>query len=342
MAKKEKVELTPEELEAKKARKKEKRGIFGKTFTKVLAWMLAIVLVYAVTYLAFGKPTPTVQVSGGATQQLNNNNTSKDQWDTTPSGTGDNAQSGGDNAQSGGGDNSQGGGTASADNDAAVVVKAINDATAAAANAKASYDWERVGKYNEGGDIKVTTSNGKDATSTLDSAIKFIDKNSSIDSVVGGFLGIGEKSAKMASGATEAEGMDANYTLKPTALTANDIKIVSAKDGVYSIKIADSSNPQRDNATALAKLTQDFLTKDEVSEAISGVAGSVISLASGSVDYKNISAVITVKDGKLTDFTYTYQLDATLDLAIKFLFVNTSLNGTGQGTITAHYSNISY
>lgn len=52
MAKKEKVTLTPEEIEAKKARKKEKRIIFGKTFERAIVWMLAVVLVYSVTYIS--------------------------------------------------------------------------------------------------------------------------------------------------------------------------------------------------------------------------------------------------------------------------------------------------
>ena len=52
MAKKEKVTLTPEEIEAKKARKKEKRIIFGKTFERAIVWLLAVVLVYSVTYIS--------------------------------------------------------------------------------------------------------------------------------------------------------------------------------------------------------------------------------------------------------------------------------------------------
>ena len=40
--------LTPEELEAKNARKEEKRKIFGETFFKSLAVLMSIVLVYSI------------------------------------------------------------------------------------------------------------------------------------------------------------------------------------------------------------------------------------------------------------------------------------------------------
>ena len=64
MAKKEKVTLTPEEIEAKKARKKEKRIIFGKTFERAIVWLLAVVLVYSVTYISLNNKGVAADVSG--------------------------------------------------------------------------------------------------------------------------------------------------------------------------------------------------------------------------------------------------------------------------------------
>ncbi|MEG0545580.1 MAG: hypothetical protein RR552_00190, partial [Oscillospiraceae bacterium] len=65
MAKKEKIELTPEELEAKETRSKEKRGIFGNTFVKSMAALLALLLVYSIAYIAFGKSPATVAAGPG-------------------------------------------------------------------------------------------------------------------------------------------------------------------------------------------------------------------------------------------------------------------------------------
>ena len=53
--------LTPEELEAKNARKEEKRKIFGETFFKSLAVLMSIVLVYSIVYIAFGQGTTIEQ-----------------------------------------------------------------------------------------------------------------------------------------------------------------------------------------------------------------------------------------------------------------------------------------
>ena len=69
MAKKEKIELTPEERQARETRKKEKRKIFGDTFVRACVFFLAVAFVYSVTYVAFGQGTTiyqSVQASGTA------------------------------------------------------------------------------------------------------------------------------------------------------------------------------------------------------------------------------------------------------------------------------------
>lgn len=90
MAKKEKVTLTPEEIEAKKARKKEKRIIFGKTFERAIVWLLAVVLVYSVTYISLNNKG-VAAVSAGPAQSGSQNaggSASKSDWDTSANGSG--------------------------------------------------------------------------------------------------------------------------------------------------------------------------------------------------------------------------------------------------------------
>ena len=58
---------TPEEVQAKLARKANKRKIFFGTFTKALAFFLAIAMVYSLAIIAFTPATLPTTVVGGST-----------------------------------------------------------------------------------------------------------------------------------------------------------------------------------------------------------------------------------------------------------------------------------
>ena len=144
MAKKEKVTLTPEEIEAKKARKKEKRKIFGKTFERAIAWMLAVVLVYCVTYMALSNKTlgaasaAPAQSSAQTTQPA-----TKSDWDTSASGNGS-SQSGSQSSASG---DSASGGNAAQGADAASPAAASDVAAVVEKFKSAALNSEDVPKY---------------------------------------------------------------------------------------------------------------------------------------------------------------------------------------------------
>ena len=207
MAKKEKVTLTPEEIEAKKARKKEKRIIFGKTFERAIVWLLAVVLVYSVTYISLNNKG-VAAVSATPAQSGSQNaggSASKSDWDTSANGSGS-SQSGSQSSTSG--DNASGGNAAAATGvDAAAAAEAINAATAKAV--AAGYHWTRSAQYTQPIDVG-------SATSGLNTLIKGIDSEASLDSVVGGFLGIGDKEMDIEKGGSAAEQIDyhgENYAL---------------------------------------------------------------------------------------------------------------------------------
>ena len=145
MAKKEKVTLTPEEIEAKKARKKEKRKIFGKTFERAIVWMLAVVLVYSVTYISLNNKG-VAAVSAAPTQSGSQNaggNASKSDWDTSANGNGS-SQSGSQGSTSG--DNASGGNAAQSA-DAAAPAAASDVAAVVEKFKSAALNSEDVPKY---------------------------------------------------------------------------------------------------------------------------------------------------------------------------------------------------
>ena len=323
MAKKEKVTLTPEEIEAKKARKKEKRIIFGKTFERAIVWLLAVVLVYSVTYISLNNKG-VAAVSATPAQSGSQNaggSASKSDWDTSANGSGS-SQSGSQGSTSG--DNASGGNAAAAE--------AINAATAKAV--AAGYHWTRSAQYTQPIDVG-------NATGALNKIIQGIDSEASLDSVVGGFLGIGDKEMDIEKGGSAAEQIEyhgENYALQATALQAGDLKNLKVDGNTYTFEIENASSPQHDKSTAMSRFTNDFLTQDEISSEIKGFI-SAASVNSAAIEYSNIKATVVIEDGTLKEFKYSYDGNVA-ELNIKVAIV--SVNGKGAMHVDAAYTGFAY
>ena len=306
MAKKEKIALTPEERLAKLNRKRDKRKIFGETFFKACALFLAVVFVYAAAYVAFG---------GGRTVY---------QSTYTPPA----AVIGGSGTVVGGGDGTAAGGEVSSEAQAAV--DAINTATAAAASA--SYHWTRNCVVK---DISVGN-----ATETLNGIIHRVDPNADLNSVVGGFLGQGSREGDYAPGKDAAEvfGND-QYALKGTSLQAADLQGLTVEGTKYTFTLPVSDNPQKDGKTPLSRLTNDFITQDEVATGIADALGALsflLSVKSSDVSFDQIQVTVELNDaGQLTAMNFSYYMDVkSLELSVA--------TGTGNGTVSVAYSNFVY
>ena len=311
MAKKEKIELTPEERQARETRKKEKRKLFGDTFVRACVFFLAVAFVYSVTYVAFGQGTTiyqSVQASGTA--------------------------SGGSAGTSTGGSTSTDT-AAPVSNEAEEAAKAINEATAAAA--AAGYTWNRTSEFTK--DIDV---GGSTATNAINTVIQAVDPNANINSVVGGFIGIGTKDATIAKGADAAETIGYHgdsYKLKATSLEAADLQGLTKNGDTYTFTLANADTPKKDGATALNRLTDDIVTQEEVSAEIQEQVGSSITVSSLVGTYSNIKVEVTITDGKLQKLTYSYDAEVT-ELGLKVAIL--TVKGTGAMHTEATYSNFVY
>lgn len=311
MAKKEKIELTPEERQARETRKKEKRKLFGDTFVRACVFFLAVAFVYSVTYVAFGQGTTiyqSVQASGTA--------------------------SGGSAGTSAGGSTSTDT-AAPVSNEAEEAAKAINEATAAAA--AAGYTWNRTSEFTK--DIDV---GGSTATNAINTVIQAVDSNANINSVVGGFIGIGTKDATIAKGADAAEAIGYHgdsYKLKATSLQASDLQGLTKNGDTYTFTLANADTPKKDGATALNRLTDDIVTQEEVSAEIQEQVGSSITVSSLVGTYSNIKVEVTITDGKLQKLTYSYDAEVT-ELGLKVAIL--TVKGTGAMHTEATYSDFVY
>ena len=314
MAKKDSM-LTPEERLARAERKKEKRKIFGETFLKAAALFLAVVFVYSVTYVAFGKGSTVyqgVQVDAGSLVVGGG---------SSSGGAAGGAASGSDDA------------AAPASNEAEEAAKAINAATAAAATA--GYEWKRTSEYTKPVDVG-------SATDVLNKVIQGVDPNANVDSVVGGFIGIGKKEATIEKGKDAAECIGyhgSSYKLKATSLKASDLKDLTVSDGTYTFKLADVNTPKKDGSNALNRLTDDIVIQEEVSQEIKDQVGGAVTVTSLVGTYSNINVKVVIADGKLTEMTYSYDADVS-ELGLKVAVV--SVKGTGAMHTEASYTNFVY
>ncbi len=308
MAKKEKIELTPEERQAREIRKSEKRKIFGNTFTKAVALFLAVVFVYAVTYVAFGQGSTVYEVTPPTV----------------------NAVQGGGAAAPGGAAPAEG----PVNEQAEAAAKAINDATKAAASG-AGYDWARNCQYTKSVDVG-------SATDVLNNVIKGVDKNASVDSVVGGFIGIGDNKTTIPKGKEFKDVWAyhaANYKLKGTELKASDLKDLKVEGDTYTFSLADATTPKKDGSTPISRLTDDIVVQEEVASEIQQQVGSAIKVNSLVGIYSNIKVEVVITDGKLQKFSYSYDAEVQ-ELALKVAVVG--VKGTGAMHTEATYSNFVY
>ncbi len=333
MAKKEKVTLTPEEIEAKKARKKEKRIIFGKTFERAIVWLLAVVLVYSVTYISLNNKG-VAAVSATPAQSGSQNaggSASKSDWDTSANGSGS-SQSGSQSSTSG--DNASGGNAAAAEAgvDAAAAAEAINAATAKAV--AAGYHWTRSAQYTQPIDVG-------NATGALNKIIQGIDSEASLDSVVGGFLGIGDKEMDIEKGGSAAEQIEyhgENYALQATSLKAEDLQNLKVDGNTYTFEVENATSPQTDKSTAMSRLTNDILTQSMVDSEIKNFI-SAAKINSATIEYTNIKATVVIEDGNLKEFKYSYDGNVA-ELNIKVSFI--SVSGKGAMHVDGAYTNFVY
>ena len=329
MAKKQKVELTPEEKAAKKLR-------HSNGWVRFWAIVVALALtagIYGLASKTAGKEsaaTGTATASGSSTgSSSSSSGSSSGSSSSSSSGASASSSSG---ASASAGDTSGAAAAASSGVDAAAAAEAINAATAKAV--AAGYHWTRTAEYTEPVDVG-------NATGALNKIIQGIDSEADLNSVVGGFIGIGDKEMDIEKGGSAAEQIDyhgENYALQATALQASDLKNLKVDGNTYTFEVENASSPQTDKSTAMSRLTNDILTQDQVSTEIKNFV-SAANVNSAAIEYSNIKATVVIEDGTLKEFKYSYDGNVT-DLNIKIAIV--SVNGKGAMHVEGAYTNFAY
>lgn len=325
---------TPEEVRAAMEKKVAKRTLFFGTFRKALALFLGIAFTFAMVQIAFTKNAGGDVVSSVGTGSNPAPSQKEEQTVDLAGGEDDSTVKEGETTKDKDGNDVVGLSKADA-------VKLLNDATAQAV--KAGYEWSRKCYYTDDGALQVKTKNGMDATSMLNGAISTFS-DSDLNKVVGNFLDItgkdDPKAAKKAKGSNAApEGMKDKFLIKATALTEGDVANFIQTGNVYKFQINTCNNPQKDGGNALHRVTDDFVTEEQVKTDVSEATKGAIKIESVDVQYSEIVLVAEIKDGKLTSLSLNYLMDVkSLNLKIPL----TSIIGNGKGRVEETYKNFAY
>ena len=319
--------LTPEQAEIKALKKAKK----SENWTKFWAILLALVLTIGVVFLGQSAAKDAVAAA------VNGTNTGSTDAGSTDTGSTDTGST--DTGSTDTGSTDAGASNAGASISKADAAKAFNDATAKAA--KGNYTLERVCGYQPGKGIKVTMLGG-DATSVLNGVITAVDENASLDSVVGGFLGVGTREIKVTNGVGKRHNGDGtyadlnneekDYVLKAMTLTEADIATATKDGNTYTITLAKIADPQKDGKNAMHHATNDFITESQVKTAIGGITDA-ITVESAKVNYYDIKFVATIENGTLKSLTMNYKADAVMKLKVAM-----TIDGTGSMEVKTTYT----
>lgn len=360
MAKNAKAPLTPEQAEIKAMKKTRRSERTLKFFAVLLALILTVGTVYSGKSIAEKKQPET-------DTPVNNDVNSDDDGDLfgedDSATSGDDTQTPGDNTQTPGDNTSSDNNNASKPNDSkpgtdapatadvkAEAAKALNDATKNIASA--SYDWTRDSKLTK--PISVLDKDGKDQSGNVNKIIALVADDMKIDDVVKLFLDIADQplTGKKAAGdkvIKDAEGNEKNekFTLKATSLTAADIKTAKKDGNTYTITLATNKDPKKDGKSSLSKVTNDFVTEEEVAQNIAWGLGETFSsrvkVTGSAIQYGNIQIKAEIVDGKLKMYEFSYDaVLSSLNLTLDIIIMKIPVIGKGALDCKATYTNIAY
>ena len=339
-----KKNYTPEEMQAKMEKKASNCKVFFGTFTKALAVFLAIVVAWSLVTIAFVAPSMggTV-VAGGTVNNGGSTDTDNSGSVDTPATEDENLLGGDETTDVPAGDETT---DAPAGDDAAnestemsnaEALKLLNDVTAKAA--KGSYKWTRKSWFTKELDVG-------NATGTLNKVIQMVDKNATLDSVVGGFLSISGKESdpawdgQVTNGKLPAEGKmnKDKFLFKGFSLTEADVKDMRVSGNTITIQLNACKTPLKDGKNALHHVTNDFITASEVSDGVAealGSLGNLVTINSLDVDYTAILVTAVVENNTLKSVKLSYTMTVN---ALKLKAMGMGITGTGAGKMECSYT----
>lgn len=191
--------------------------------------------------------------------------------------------------------------------------------------AKGTYNWTRKCDFSK--DIDVGN-----ATSTLNSIIKNIDENASLNSVVGSFLGVGDASGNQSDAG--------KFAMIAMALTEDDIKEVQVTTEQITLILNDSKNPSKGGNTPFNHVSNDFVTKADVVDATESAGlSSMMTVSDFNALYHDVKVTARIDNkGNPTELWISYKMYASMDFKVS----NIVMKGNGEIETKIKYTNLNY
>lgn len=279
-----KKQYTPEEYKAKLEKKAEKAKRFSLMFFKVLAFCLAIVIVYSATSIAFTR-TGLVGFRGSNSVVVGNQNTNNDNVDNNTDNLGD---SNNNDVQAPSTDNSGN----SSDNTANDNSSNTDNQDKPSADASKN-EQEYLDMYKKA--VANARANATSVVRVKDGAINYkgvaeAGKLSSVASTLMGMFMVADENAIE----VKNEPWEKEKLPDASALTLNGIQKITREDKgntyVITVVAKDATNPKEgaDGVGAVAGVIEE----SQITGAIGAVPG--LTLDGISIDYENVTAVATV------------------------------------------------
>lgn len=213
------------------------------------------------------------------------------------------------------------------------VISAFNSATAKAVSSKAGYKWSRNSSF--------TTPLNYSYKNQLDGLLSNLNVN--VESVVGDFIDIGSSSATVAKGKTKGGDMTDNQTLCASSLTSGQVSsyAVENKGGVNTVtlNLSGCENPKRGSSASIAKVTNDFVTHEDVAAALENQDDLPASLSTSNVSITGAKIVADINEnGVLTSMKISYNMEASLKLKVTIL----GIEGNGKAKTDISFRDFTY
>ena len=137
-----------------------------------------------------------------------------------------------------------------------------------------------------------------------------------------------------------AVGMKDNpkFLMIASKLTEADVTKAEVNGNTYKLYLKDCNRPQKDGSNALNRVTNDFITKDEVAKGVAdglGSLGNLVTINSLDVDFTGILLTAVVENNTLKSVKLSYTMTVN-SLKLKALVVN--VNGNGAGKMECTYT----
>lgn len=193
------------------------------------------------------------------------------------------------------------------------VAKIINNATGKIINDNVDYSLTRTCNLTE---LSIPS---KD---TLNRIANGVSEGETVESVIGKILNTGTYSESVYGGTAPS---NPTYALKASNIRGEDITSFEVSGNTYTLYLRNSSTPVRTGNTPLSRMTNNFITKEDINSYIKSIISS-ISVTDYSSENTDIKVTAKINGKKLNELVISYNTASTVNLKALTIHITGKVN----------------